>query len=500
MVATSLPLWAQSPNVHQTTQSSVQTETTFTPALKPIASPNTASSKTVIPNNTSQSKVSVTSPSTPQWLSTTPITTKQSDALKESEGPTILQPSLERMLNTATTLQVTETTVPPIAEKDPPNASFQDKDKPIAVSSSSFPKELPKDQEHAVWYSLGQSAIKIQPYLPNFRIILLNTQDPIVRNFSAMGLLKRTEEQFTKDTHGLAAFLLENTKVNKEAITACYVVYDATFGGHIWRNFIAPFEDIQKGTDFLMAHEVAHCLDHHERIKTLASGKDFTNDEGATFGIEPHAWQRHGEGSVLSKPNYNKFATNFFKDRAQTQYSERVADAFALLWLWNQGGPEHSIDILNQTRARQSVWTSHYTAPIFVGMEPLYKQHKDSPITLEKMWSLARGQQLKVGVDETVSKGEHKGIPPQIKKEETVATVSEESSSEQKVASEDSPPPTEKTAPSSEEKPHKVNPKVTILPTLGPQVTFSDKPIDPATLKGVEIKPINPPQNSTNKP
>lgn len=197
-----------------------------------------------------------------------------------------------------------------------------------ALSSRSWGKE-------DVWWLLGQSAEQLQKEVASFDVVLLDTSDPIVRLFSANGLLKKNEEDFVRDSHGLSAFLLKGSAINDEKRNVCYIVYDKTRAEHVWQKFIAPFEDKKVGTDFLMSHEVAHCMDHWERGLALSKAS-FPVDQAGTVGISRHAWARQAPNSDVSWSQYLQVFRSLFKDSAQRQYQERTADTFAALWVWKR--------------------------------------------------------------------------------------------------------------------------------------------------------------------
>ena len=442
-----LPSYALSQTPSQTLPT-----TEFVPAKTPLPSPTSS------PNNKTK----------PSWLATTPLATTPSSPTQNSDKdkkdkPVILQPTLEAMLKEAN--RVTTYNVPA-----PPQTTAT----PLTVES--YVKQLPEQQQRQVWTSLGLSAAKLQKEITDFHIVLLNTEDPIVRSFSAQGLLKRSEAKFIKETHGLASFLLQNAIINDKKITACYVVYDASLSGHVWRNFIVPMQDIEKGTDFLMAHEVGHCLDNHQLNQALAKQDTLNLEEGKQAGIEPHAWERYAKDKDISQKTFNELSQSVLYDSAQVQYRERGADAFALLWLWKQQGPENAIELLSRTRANQSPWSSHNTGDVFKGMESLYEK-ASSGASLENLWTQARTQQMKVGVDQSVVEGPHAGIPPKKEPESQIASA-----------------PKTQDPPVSEKPPL---PKgVFTLPSLGSQVTFSETPIDPTLLNGKLLNKQTPKEDT----
>ena len=266
--------------------------------------------------------------------------------------------------------------------------------------------EMPVTEVGRVWSLFGDSVKALQDQTQGMRIVFFDTEDPVVRQFASQGLLKQSENNFVHQTHGLAAFLIKNSKINNVAQNACFIVYDKRFGGHLWRNFIAPFDKEgvpQAGTDFLVAHELGHCLDIQEKDEALVKGVQDLS-KLASLGIAPSAWQRVASNKPLTRDAFFANIMPLSQDTAYQQYQERVADAFA--YLWSARNLPASFDlkgVLNKTRGVQSPWSSHATSPVFEGLSFAGK-----PV-LATMWQVARKQQVKVGTDPSVVSGPYAG-------------------------------------------------------------------------------------------
>ena len=341
----------------------------------------------------------------------------------------IVQKSKPKQLPSQTEKDFTPTKVPISLGKVTP------REKPILLNMSSLSVEneaveyinpskalyqgdkMPESEASRVWFLLGKSAAALQEHIPQFEIVVLDASDPSVRLFAANGLLRQSETEFTHKTHGLASFYLKGSKINGEKTEACYVVYNSNLGGHLWRNFISPFKTYIAGTDFLMAHEVAHCIDAWEKVKKLQDG-NLTLAEASLFGVEEHAWQRIVKKDTVSKSDYFKNLLELAKDNAYQQYQERVADAFAVLWLKARASVasiKEATDVVNKTRGVQSAWASHNTSAVFKDLA-----YPENPQKIDDLWSAARLAQQKTSVDPSTISGPHAGFKdPADKKEDS---------------------------------------------------------------------------------
>jgi hypothetical protein len=210
---------------------------------------------------------------------------------------------------------------------------------------------------------------------------------------------------FTHLESGLAAVAINGGTVNGNAQAVCYVLYSPEQAGPVYRNFVVPITkaaDERSAAAFLMGHEVAHCLDHFERFDVLRKKMIWSADEVAPIGLSPIAVTRVF-GANFASGNYFTQGVALYKDSAQAQYEERVADAFGMAWVWRLGGKQAVLDALIESRSHANPWDVHATAPVLVAMGK-NKSALTKTDSLADVWALARKTQLEVGVDPSLGK------------------------------------------------------------------------------------------------
>lgn len=275
-----------------------------------------------------------------------------------------------------------------------------------AVVGTPLATEMDPDQAKTAMTLFSEEAQALERALDGkLRVVVLETSDPIARNFIAKGVLHTDNDTFQHQENGLAAIMAEGGQINGERASVCYVVFNRERAGHVWRNFLQPLAkgaDLHPGAAFLVGHEVGHCLDHFERSVRLRA-KTSTLAEAGTFGIQPDAWTRSGGGAQVNQEGYSATAKALFSDGAQRQYQERVADAFGVLWGWHREVSADLSKIVRQNRGYAETWSSHATAPALEGIDQFHDQAKLS--SLPDLWILARGFQVRASVDKRLLAG-----------------------------------------------------------------------------------------------
>lgn len=278
-----------------------------------------------------------------------------------------------------------------------------------AHAAPALDRNMPHAHNHEVVELFQEQARLMEAHLGGqMRVVLLHTDDPLVRQFVAQGITKKTPDEFARVENGLAAVMVDGGQINGVKTRACYIVYNKQRAGHVWRNFLEPMgkgEDMSVGAAFLVGHEVAHCLDHSERTAMLGQKSSWPTEKAAAFGVLPDAWREVGGGDTISLKGYNERATQMYVQRGQMQYTERVADIFGTLWAFSRGAGPEIADVLRASR-RHEDWGTHATVPALDGIEDHAAGAK--AMAAGEMWSLARGLQVQAGVHESVAMGGEK--------------------------------------------------------------------------------------------
>lgn len=238
-----------------------------------------------------------------------------------------------------------------------------------------------------------------------FSIALLSTDDPQVRHFIAQGVLKVNPDIYTRMESGLASLYVENGKVNGQSRRICYVLNNPERAGHLWRSFVPETRQDETGIGwaarYLVAHEVGHCLDRWQRGQHTRSGS-LSASTLATLGIPPVAFDRtFGAGRTVDPKEYQQQQVVLYRDGALMQYQERVADAFAVLWMMGQKAPNENLKPIWDTRMRVAGHGTHHAHATLPALQKAYAvgmELKAMP-ELNALWDMSRRVQIAAGVD-----------------------------------------------------------------------------------------------------
>lgn len=279
-----------------------------------------------------------------------------------------------------------------------------------SMTVSSGPQARAEQEEKKGVEQLGkafQEAIGVfnQQLSDRFETILLDTGDPKVRNFVAQGILRMNPDLFTKAESGLAALYLSSSSVNGTQRPVCYVLHNPKGATHLWRSFV-PANDksdqaIKWAGAYLVAHEVGHCLDRMQReILTRKGPLDAATL--SMLGVPSVAFNRtFGLGRSVDVNEFRSQQVVLYRDGAMLQYQERVADAFALLWVMARNAPEENLLAISQARTRVSSHGQHHAHATAPAVEAAVRAGRglSGNQDITQLWNAARTIQIQVGVD-----------------------------------------------------------------------------------------------------
>ena len=246
-----------------------------------------------------------------------------------------------------------------------------------------------------------------------FRIQVLKTNDPAVRKFIAQGILKMNPDIYTQMESGLAGMYVYNGQIDGKKGPVCYVLNNPDRSEHLWKGFVlnqstSPTpEHIQWVARYMLSHEVGHCLDQSERLQKIMH-QSWTRDQAESLGIALAAFDRtFGDNGKIDFNGYQSQMVVLFRDGAQLQYQERVADAFAVFWLKQHQAPSFIFDTILQQRQQvtnRAAYHAHATVPTVQYALDL-SQTLTAQQPLSVLWQNARLAQQKGGVDRTLWQG-----------------------------------------------------------------------------------------------
>lgn len=238
-----------------------------------------------------------------------------------------------------------------------------------------------------------------------FSIALLSTADPQVRSFIAQGVLKVNPDIYTRMESGLASLYVENSRINGQQRPICYVLNNPERAGHLWRSFVPENKNDEAGIGwaarYLVAHEVGHCLDRWQRSQHTQSAS-LSAEALSALGIPKVAFDRtFGSGRTVAPKEYQQQQVVLHRDGALLQYQERVADAFAVLWMMGQKAPNEHLKPIWDTRMRVAGHGAHHAHATLPALQKAYAigmEFKSMP-DLNALWDMSRRVQIAAGVD-----------------------------------------------------------------------------------------------------
>lgn len=275
-----------------------------------------------------------------------------------------------------------------------------------AEAAATVSTPMTADQVAVIWPLLQTETQRLQSSIPWLKLALLDTRDPTYRAFMAAGVLKVSDADLVRMEQGLASVAVQQSQVNGQASAVCYILFDADHAGSLYRSMFLPLQaasDSHSAAAYLVGHETGHCLDRLERQQKLAQDMAWNSADLAPLGVSPIAAQRVF-GDQMATAAYTSQIRRLSADAAQSQYEERVADAFGVLWVWRLGGAARLRDVLATYRSHQSPWAAHFTTPTLMQLDQ-EKEALAQTQSVAQIWALAREAQLATGVDPSVGLG-----------------------------------------------------------------------------------------------
>ena len=265
---------------------------------------------------------------------------------------------------------------------------------------------MTSDQVAVIWPLLQAETQRLQSSIPWLKLVLLDTRNPTYRAFMADGVLKVSNAELVNMEQGMSSVVVPQSQVNGQTSAVCYILFDADHASYLYHSMFLSLQaasDNHSAAAFLVGHETGHCLDRLERQQKLAQNMVWNSADLAPLGISSIAAERVF-GKQMATAAYFSQIRRLTADAAQSQYEERVADAFGVLWVWRLGGAECLRDVLATLRSHQSPWEAHFTTPTLMQLDQ-EKEALAQTQSVAQIWALAREAQLATGVDPSVGLG-----------------------------------------------------------------------------------------------
>lgn len=237
------------------------------------------------------------------------------------------------------------------------------------------------------------------------KIVVVNTQNTLMRKFIAQNILKTDKETFDGTDEGLSSVLSLQTKVNSSYIPTCYIMFRKESLTALKNNVLNPYSNAigKKATaSFLVGHQIAHCMDNLERYKVLPKQSVWFANDATKVGIAAPTMRRLYPYGM----NYNQFShttMHFYQDIGQRQYQERIADIFGVFMTLYRGYSDKIIDLVMQSHSDVSPTSAHDTNPALNGIKAKYSAIPKTSV--QALWKGARDIQVMVGINNALGDG-----------------------------------------------------------------------------------------------
>lgn len=246
---------------------------------------------------------------------------------------------------------------------------------------------------------LNEEVRRLKNSIDAFNIVLLDINNPTYRRFISMGILKMTDNQFSRHSHGLSGML---AKSGNEQV--CYILLDKTKGRNLWDMFIKPMSlnnHPSTGAAWITGHEAGHCLDQLDRVKYMNNRLSWNVNNSKVIGIHPRAIVDTYNKDLFAKAAYYQDPRKLLENPVQQQFAERAADIFATFWVSKLGANDNFIDVIKNERARLNPASPHFTAPVYDKIREKLKDTNNMN-NLYDIWMETRNLQYSIGVSQEV--------------------------------------------------------------------------------------------------
>lgn len=182
----------------------------------------------------------------------------------------------------------------------------------------------------------------------------------------------------------------------------CVVAIDPDRAAAAWEGYVLPAiqsgSHPQTGYAWMAGHAVGHCLDAQDRSNSFRSKLAWRPNEATALGLWPQAvidGLSAGFGGTFAKDGFMNSSDRVYGQPTQRQFSERVADAFATLWIIRLGADAAGVRAIAQVRLDT---TGDDAGVMAVSRGRLHDRAVQSP-RADRLWDMAREAQIELGVD-----------------------------------------------------------------------------------------------------
>lgn len=237
------------------------------------------------------------------------------------------------------------------------------------------------------------------------RIIIVNSENNLLRKFVAQNILRTTKESFEGVDIGLTSVLSTQSTGDNVNAPTCYIMFKSDDLTTFKNQFLDPLSRIagKKATaSYLIGHQVAHCMDNLERYKVIPKQNVWFANDIAHYGIAAPVMRRiYPYGMTYNQ--YSHTTMHFYQDIGQRQYQERIADIFGLYLALYRGYDSKIVTAVQALRKGLPVNSSHNTGPAIADIYARYSSIVKNNV--QDLWRGARDLQYQKGIDNSLGDG-----------------------------------------------------------------------------------------------
>lgn len=237
------------------------------------------------------------------------------------------------------------------------------------------------------------------------RIVVVNSENNLLRKFVAQNILRTTKESFEGVDIGLSAILSTQSTGDNINAPTCYIMFKKDDLASFKSQFLDPLSRIagKKATaSYLIGHQVAHCMDNLERYKVIPKRNVWFANDIAHYGIAAPVMRRiYPYGMTYNQ--YSHTTMHFYQDVGQRQYQERIGDIFGLYLALYRGYDTKIITAVQALRNGLPVNSSHNTGAALVDINARYSSLIKNNV--QDIWKGARALQYEKGIDNSLGDG-----------------------------------------------------------------------------------------------
>lgn len=191
---------------------------------------------------------------------------------------------------------------------------------------------------------------------------------------------------------------------NRNTLDTCLVSFNSENANMLWEAYLAPIiktdSHPKTGYAWVAANALSVCLDAQERANKLTSRPSYRIDELASIGLNADAVKNTipvNFNSITKEAFFNNYE-RIYINPIQRQYSERLSDVFATLWIIRLGATKQGITAI----ANAKFDINGDDEGIRTILKPDIFARSRATTRADRLWDTARDIQQSIGVNSRI--------------------------------------------------------------------------------------------------